>query len=109
MFCGLMAIGMVALLMWGDWSAGEQHTIIVIFGWSLGGFIAAMTIVIIGLLVGGPVGRFRGGVSRTGLEWEASGNEPAPQTIAAAAAGAAAGVTAATAVVAPPAEELPKP
>jgi pimeloyl-ACP methyl ester carboxylesterase len=48
---------MVALLMWGGWSKAEEHTIVVIFGCALGGFIAAMTAVIVGLLAGGPVGR----------------------------------------------------
>ena len=31
----------------------------VIFGWTLGGFIVAMLAVIVGLLAGGPVGRFK--------------------------------------------------
>lgn len=92
MFCGAAAVAMICLLMWGGWSRSEEHTIVVIFGWTLGGFVAAMTIVIIGLLVGGPVGRFRGGVSKEGLNFEASGDEnPSVQTVAAAAAGAAAG------------------
>src|SRR4051812_46460916 len=64
MFCGACAVGMVALLMWGGWSAGEEHSIVTIFGWSLAGFIAAMVAVIVGLLSGGPVGRFR--LSATG-------------------------------------------
>ena len=35
-----------------------------------------MVIVIVGLLVGGPVGRFKGGLSRTGgLSLEASGED----------------------------------
>ena len=50
---------MVALLMWGGWSRAEEHSIVTIFGWSLGGFIAAMIAVIVGLLAGGPVGRFK--------------------------------------------------
>ena len=57
-FCGAGAVAMVALLMWGGWSAREEHSIVVIFGWSLGGFILAMIAVIVGLLAGGPVGRF---------------------------------------------------
>lgn len=106
MFCGGMALGMIALLMWGKWPPAEYHSIVVIFGWSLGGFIAAMTIVIIGLLVGGPVGRFKGGVSRTGLDFEASGTDVTAAIAAAtgAAAGAAAGASAgATAAAAAPA------
>jgi hypothetical protein len=62
---------MVALLMWGGWSLAEQHTIVTIFGWSLGGFIVAMIVVIVGLLAGGPVGRFKVSASRDGASIEA--------------------------------------
>lgn len=72
-FCGLCAIGMVALLMWGGWSGAEEHGIVAIFGWSLGGFIGAMIVVIVGLLAGGPVGRFRVSASRDGGSIEADG------------------------------------
>jgi hypothetical protein len=71
MFCGVCAVGMVALLMWGGWSAAEEHSIVTIFGWSLGGFIAAMVVVIVGLLAGGPVGRFKVTASRDGASLEA--------------------------------------
>ena len=71
MFCGACAVAMIALLMWGGWSAIEEHSIVVIFGWSLGGFIAAMVAVIVGLLAGGPVGRFRMSASRDGASLEA--------------------------------------
>lgn len=74
MFCGAAAGFMVALLMWGGWSAAEEHTIVTIFGWCLGGFIAAMVIVIVGLLAGGPVGRFKVEASRTGAVIEAAGD-----------------------------------
>jgi len=73
MFCGACAIGMIALLMWGGWSRSEEHGIVAIFGWSLGGFIIAMIVVIIGLLAGGPVGRFRLSASRDGATIEADG------------------------------------
>ncbi len=73
MFCGAAAAVMVALLMWGGWSASEEHTIVTIFGWSLGGFIAAMVAVIVGLLTGGPVGRFRFTAGRDGATIEADG------------------------------------
>ena len=73
MFCGACALGMVALLMWGGWSAAEEHSIVTIFGWSLGGFIGAMVIVIVGLLAGGPVGRFKVEASRSGALLEAEG------------------------------------
>ena len=75
MFCALMAVAMIALLMWGGWSADEEHTIVIIFGCALGGFIAAMAAVMIGLLVGGPVGRFKGAAGRDGISLEAEGDE----------------------------------
>ena len=70
-FCGAGAVAMVALLMWGGWSPAREHTIVVIFGWSLGGFIAAMVAVIVGLLAGGPVGRFKMSANRDGACLEA--------------------------------------
>lgn len=73
MFCGAAAAIMVALLMWGGWSASEEHTIVTTFGWSLGGFIAAMVAVIVGLLTGGPVGRFKLSAGRDGATIEADG------------------------------------
>lgn len=73
MFCGAAAGFMVALLMWGGWSSIEEHSIVRIFGWSLGGFIVAMIVVIIGLLAGGPVGRVKLSASRNGAEIEADG------------------------------------
>jgi len=73
MFCGAAAGFMVALLMWGGWNPSEQHTIIIIFGCSLGGFIAAMIVVIVGLLAGGPVGRVKFTASRDGAAFEADG------------------------------------
>ena len=71
MFCGGFSGLMIALLMWGGWSRTEEHTIVTIFGWSLGGFIAAMIVVIVGLLAGGPVGRLKMSASRDGASIEA--------------------------------------
>ncbi|HEY8591880.1 MAG TPA: hypothetical protein VIL42_03330 [Sphingomicrobium sp.] len=73
-FCGLVSLAMIALLMWGGWSLAEEHSIVVIFGWSLGGYIAAMVAVIVGLLAGGPVGRFKVSASRDGASMEADGS-----------------------------------
>lgn len=70
-FCGACAVAMIALLMWGGWSAREEHSIVVIFGWALAGFIAAMVAVIVGLLAGGPVGRFKLSATRDGASLEA--------------------------------------
>lgn len=75
MFCGSFAVVMVALLMWGGWTLQEQHSIVVIFGWTLGGFILAMLAVIVGLLAGGPVGRFKVSASRDGASLEADGED----------------------------------
>jgi hypothetical protein len=72
-FCGLASVAMVGLLVWGDWSAAEEHTIVLILGGALGGFIACMAAVMIGLLVGGPVGRFKGSATRDGVSLEAEG------------------------------------
>jgi len=78
MFCGGCAIATITLLMWGGWSKAEEHTIVTIFGWSLGGFIAAMIVVIAGLLAGGPVGRLKLSASRDGALFEAD-REVAPE------------------------------
>lgn len=82
-FCGACAVAMIVLLMWGGWSAAEEHSIVTIFGWALGGFIAAMVAVIVGLLAGGPVGRFRVSASRDGASFEAdcaaSASPPPPK------------------------------
>lgn len=77
-FCGVAAIAMIALFMWGGWSAAEEHSIVIIFGWSLGGFIAAMVAVIVGLLAGGPVGRFKLSAGREGASVEAAHQETRP-------------------------------
>lgn len=74
-FCGIMAVALIALLMWGGWSADQERTIVIIFGCALGGFIASMSAVIIGLLVGGPVGRFKGSAGRDGISLEAEHKE----------------------------------
>jgi hypothetical protein len=55
----------------GRLEPGQERTIVIIFGGTLGGFIAAMSAVIIGLLVGGPVGRFKGSAGREGVSLEA--------------------------------------
>ena len=73
MFCGAASGLMVALLMWGGWSRSEEHTIVTIFGWSLGAFIMAMIVVIVGLLAGGPVGRVKLTASRDGASLEEDG------------------------------------
>jgi hypothetical protein len=63
MFCGAVACGLIAILTWGKWPSTFYGQIITILGLTLGGFIIAMCFVIVGLLVGGPVGRFKGSVA----------------------------------------------
>ena len=75
MFCGALAVAMIARLMWGGWSAREEHSIVIIFGCSLGGFIIAMIAVIVGLLAGGPVGRIKVSATRDGASVEAGGGK----------------------------------
>lgn len=100
MFCGAMAIGMIALLMWGGWSPQEEHTIVVIFGWTLGGYVLSMLAVIIGLMVGGPVGRFKASVGKDGGTFEAdSGGESTTTTTTTA--------TATVSTPAPPGDKAP--
>ena len=74
MFCGGLAVAMIGLLMWGGWSSPEEHSIVVIFGCSLGGFIVAMIAVIVGLLAGGPVGRIKVSATKDGASLEADGS-----------------------------------
>jgi len=75
MFCGGMAVAMIGLLMWGGWSRSEEHSVVIIFGCSLGGFIIAMFAVIVGLLAGGPVGRIKVSATRDGASVEADGGK----------------------------------
>ena len=75
MFCGFMAIARVCLLMWGAWSSAEEHTIVLIFGFALGGYILAMVAVIVGLLAGGPVGRIKVSATRDGAAVEVEDDE----------------------------------
>lgn len=73
--CGIVAIALIIMLMWGGWSPVEEHSLVQILGWALGGYLAAMVAVIVGLLAGGPVGRFRMSASREGASLEAGGDD----------------------------------
>ena len=73
MFCGAASGLMVALLMWGGWSRAEEHSIVIIFGWSLGAFIVAMIVVIVGRRARGPRARVRVAPSKDGAPKEAAG------------------------------------
>lgn len=105
LFCGGMAVAMILIFVWGGWPESRYEQILTILGIGFGGFLAGMMIVMVAMAVGGPVGRFKAGVSKGGLNFEASGDgEPPPQIIAAAAAGGAAGAVAGAAAASPEGE-----
>lgn len=104
-FYGSVAIALICFLMFGGWSKAEEHTIVLILGFTLGGYVALQAVVTIGLLVGGPVGRFDLDADKTGIRMSASTDPDAtpPPIVRAAAEGAASGaVAAATTQAAPP-------
>ena len=111
--CGLGLVALVAVFVWGGWPPSLYEKIIGILGWIAIGALLLLGITQIGQLVGGPVGRFKGGVSKAGLDFEASNSDApiAASTVAAAAAGAAAGATTAAAQATPPSppDPLPRP
>jgi hypothetical protein len=74
-FCGLFALGVVLILWLGGWAASTDGQRITVFGMVLVGLLSAMMAVIVGLLIGGPVGRLKGSVGRDGAEFEAEGDE----------------------------------
>lgn len=79
MFNGACAVAMVCLLYFGHWSPSEEHTIVTIFGYTLGGCILCMAAVIVGLLAGGPVGRFKVSASlKDGVGIDAGGDNDGP-------------------------------
>lgn len=79
---GLGATATVIVLVWGGWPATLYPRIISILGWTLIGALLLIAITQIGILLGGPVGRFRGQASlKGGVDLEASGNDQvAPKT-----------------------------
>lgn len=74
MFCGLFALGVVLIIWLGGWSPSTDAQRITVFGMVLAGLLGAMMAVIIGLLIGGPVGRFKGALGRDGASLEAEGD-----------------------------------
>jgi hypothetical protein len=80
MFCGAVACSIIAILVWGKWPSTLYGQIVTILGFTLGAFILAMCFVIIGLLVGGPVGKFKAnaavGDKNVSVEADAPGVQP---------------------------------
>jgi hypothetical protein len=77
-FCGGVSCALIAILVWGKWPETFFGQIITILGCALFAFIAAMCVVIVGLLVGGPVGKFSGKASdgTRSIELDAEGPQP---------------------------------
>lgn len=77
--CTALAVSAMLIAWLGGWAPGTEHQRLSIIGWTLLGALAGMLAVIASLAIGGPVGRFKGKLSRTGAEMEAEGDpEPAP-------------------------------
>lgn len=75
MFCGAASIGLVLIVWLGGWTPDTQAQRITVLSLGLVGFLAGTLAVIISLAVGGPVGRFKAGVSRDGATFEASDDD----------------------------------
>lgn len=104
---GIGAIALVSVLVWGGWPPALYGQIVSILGIVAIGALALIGITQIGILLGGPVGRFKVSVDKTGVSGEASGTgEPMvpASAVAAAASGAATGAVVASQ---PPAEPKP--
>jgi hypothetical protein len=82
---------LVALLVWGGWPATLYPKILDILGYVAIGALALIGITQVGILLGGPVGRFKAAVGKEGATVE---GDSASATIAAVAQGAAAGAAA---------------
>lgn len=74
-FCGLCAVGLVLILWLGGWTPDTQSQRITVFGITMVGILSGMMAVIVGLLIGGPVGRLKASAGRDGASLEASGDE----------------------------------
>lgn len=76
---GLGAIATVVVLVWGGWPSVLYPKIVSILGWTLIGALLLIAITQIGILLGGPVGRFKGSASlKGGLDVDASGTDTLP-------------------------------
>jgi hypothetical protein len=74
-----MSIVLIVIFVGGGWPEGRYEQILTILGFGFGGFLVGMMVVMIAMAVGGPIGRFKASVSRTGANFEASDHtDPAP-------------------------------
>lgn len=72
---GLGLVALTSVLIWGGWPASLFPKIISIIGWIAIGALSLLAITQIGILLGGPVGRFKGGVGKDGVQLEASADD----------------------------------
>lgn len=80
MFCGLCAVLVVLLLWLGGWAVETEGQRLTIIATALIGFLSGMIAVVLALAVGGPVGRFKAGLSKEGGSMELEGDGPAVTT-----------------------------
>ena len=76
-FAGLFTVGLVLILWLGGWTPDTQAQRITVFGITMVGLLSAMMAVIVGLLIGGPVGRFKASAGKDGASLEAEGDDDA--------------------------------
>lgn len=70
---GCAAVGLAAVFIWGGWPPALYGRIVEILGTALIGAIGLLGVCLVGMLLGGPVGRLKGSVSRDGASIEAEG------------------------------------
>lgn len=95
---GIGLVALVAVLVWGGWPPALYGKIIGILGIVAIGGLVLIGISQVGILLGGPVGRFKASVDKAGasIEGSAPGEPMVPvSVVAAAASGAATGAVAA--------------
>jgi len=72
---GLGMVVLVSVLVWGGWPAEYYGQILSILGWIAVGALGLLTVTQVGQLLGGPVGRFKGGISlKDGVNFDAADN-----------------------------------
>lgn len=74
-FQAVLAGIIIIALVRGQWGVDNFPKIIGILGWCLAGTILLQALVIGGLLVGGPVGRFNAKASAAGAEFDFGGKD----------------------------------
>lgn len=89
---GIGCVALVAVLVWGGWPTVLYGKIVGILGIIAIGSLVLIGITQIGILLGGPVGRFSAKAGKSGVELSAEDHDTVP-VVEAAARGAAAGAT----------------